>query len=279
MSQVTNPPASVEDPAPWSESAVPGRYRHDWQLFLDWCAATDNVALPTDPDTVIAFLDAHPATRATHRRRLTAIRWIHHHAGRHAPHPTMELRSRTRKGMWWRRSREQSVGLLLIALILAVGGVVVSRGKGPGWLLFLLAATIALGAVLLPWLRNRAKRKDTQGRLLENAVRVIDPRGDLPQVSKLELSHFGVHRAHVELAYLHRDKEAELVQHLVAGRPVVVVGHSMSGKTRMAAHLLSGLARKFVGGQAARGSADWWSSSLVMSSFRSVVVNFHLNGW
>jgi FAD/FMN-containing dehydrogenase len=47
---------------------------------------------------------------------------------------------------------------------------------------------------------------------------------------------------------------------------------------------LSGLARKSVGGriQAARGwiglCSDSWVSSLVSRSFRSVVVNFHLNG-
>jgi hypothetical protein len=47
---------------------------------------------------------------------------------------------------------------------------------------------------------------------------------------------------------------------------------------------LSGLARKFVGGHAARGWAGsclgWglWLSSLSSSSVRSVVVNFHLNG-
>ena len=46
---MTNPAAAVEDPAAWSEQAVPGRYRHDWQLFLDWCTATDRAALPADP--------------------------------------------------------------------------------------------------------------------------------------------------------------------------------------------------------------------------------------
>src|SRR5664279_84107 len=48
---------------------------------------------------------------------------------------------------------------------------------------------------------------------------------------------------------------------------------------------LSGPARKFVGGQAARGCAGSvlivgrWRSSRSMRSARSVVVNFHLNGF
>jgi hypothetical protein len=47
---------------------------------------------------------------------------------------------------------------------------------------------------------------------------------------------------------------------------------------------LSGPARKFVGGQAARGCAGSvliagrWASSRSRKSARSVVVNFHLNG-
>ena len=48
---------------------------------------------------------------------------------------------------------------------------------------------------------------------------------------------------------------------------------------------LSGAARKFVGGQAARGcagsvvTAGRWRSSRSIRSARSVVVNFHLNGF
>lgn len=91
---MTSSGAVMEDPAAWSEQAVPGRYRYDWQLFVDWCAATDRTALPADPGTVIAFLDAHPAARDTNRPRLTAIRWAHRHARELAPHRTAELRSR-----------------------------------------------------------------------------------------------------------------------------------------------------------------------------------------
>ena len=46
---------------------------------------------------------------------------------------------------------------------------------------------------------------------------------------------------------------------------------------RLAQPWLSGLARKFVGGHAARGCAGLWSS-LASRSSRSLVVNFHLNG-
>lgn len=81
-------------------------------------------------------------------------------------------------------------------------------------------------------------RLDRIGRPADGAVRVTAARDGLPRVQDLRLQQFGVRQAHVEVAYLHRDKEAELTGHLAARRPVLVVGDSMSGKTRMAAEVL-----------------------------------------
>jgi len=53
-------------------------YAADWALFTDWCTATDTTALPTDPQTVVAFLIGCPAAPATSRCRVAAI--DHHHA-------------------------------------------------------------------------------------------------------------------------------------------------------------------------------------------------------
>jgi len=52
-------------------------YAADWALFTDWCAATDTIALPADPQTVVEFLTACPAAPATSRCRVAAI--DHHH--------------------------------------------------------------------------------------------------------------------------------------------------------------------------------------------------------
>jgi hypothetical protein len=53
-------------------------YAADWALFTDWCDATDQIALPADPATVLDFLAGCPAARSTQRVRVTAI--DHHHA-------------------------------------------------------------------------------------------------------------------------------------------------------------------------------------------------------
>ena len=52
---------------------IPARYRHDWALFADWCAAADHRPIPAAPETLALFLHEHPAAAATQRRRLSAI--------------------------------------------------------------------------------------------------------------------------------------------------------------------------------------------------------------
>src|ERR1700738_5317841 len=54
---------------------------HTWSLFVDWCAATGNVALPAQPETLAEFLADHPAQVSTHRRRVTAINSVHRQGG------------------------------------------------------------------------------------------------------------------------------------------------------------------------------------------------------
>ncbi|CDZ89522.1 hypothetical protein QM787_12190 [Rhodococcus ruber] len=71
-----------------SVSRQPGfgrRYRYDWALFQDWCAAADLASLPAVPEVLGLFLAEHPATPATQRARVSAINWHHDRAGVPAP--------------------------------------------------------------------------------------------------------------------------------------------------------------------------------------------------
>lgn len=61
------------------------RYRYDWALFQDWCAAADLASLPAAPETLGLFLAEHPTTPGTQRARATAINWHHDRAGVPAP--------------------------------------------------------------------------------------------------------------------------------------------------------------------------------------------------
>ena len=97
---MTSTVAAVEDPAAWSDTSCPGGTGTTGCCSWTGAPPPTATALPADPDTVIAFLDAHPAARATNRRRLTAIRWAHQHAStlRAAPdHATAVARPPTHR--------------------------------------------------------------------------------------------------------------------------------------------------------------------------------------
>ncbi|WJJ14314.1 hypothetical protein P9990_26215 (plasmid) [Prescottella equi] len=76
---------------PYSDSCmalpvlVAGRYRYDWDLFTDWCIATDRLPLPATPSTLAGFLHEHPATTATQRRRVSAVNAVHRDHGYPSP--------------------------------------------------------------------------------------------------------------------------------------------------------------------------------------------------
>lgn len=71
---------------------IPARYRHDWALFADWCAAADRSPIPASPDTLALFLHEHPAAVATQRRRFSAINAVHTAHGYPPPGRTETVR-------------------------------------------------------------------------------------------------------------------------------------------------------------------------------------------
>ena len=94
VSTVTSTDAAVEDPVAGAHRSYPAGIGTTGCCSSTGAPPPTTIALPADPDTVIAFLDAHSAAWATNRRRLTAIRWAHRHASTLAPHRTTQLRSR-----------------------------------------------------------------------------------------------------------------------------------------------------------------------------------------
>jgi tetratricopeptide (TPR) repeat protein len=69
------------------------------------------------------------------------------------------------------------------------------------------------------------------------------PAGDVLPLAAKAGADLGarVHRAVLELPYIHRDAEDQVRAYLTAGRPVLIVGSSMVGKTRMAAILIQAM--------------------------------------
>lgn len=54
-----------------------GEQAREWRQFACWAAAADRPQLPTDADTVLAYLANHPGTPATQRGRVTALNAAH----------------------------------------------------------------------------------------------------------------------------------------------------------------------------------------------------------
>lgn len=90
---------------------IPARYRHDWALFADWCAAADHDPIPAAPETLALFLHEHPAATATQRRRLSAINAVHTDHGYPSPGRTETVR---RHLDTTRASRLDRLGRLLV---------------------------------------------------------------------------------------------------------------------------------------------------------------------
>jgi tetratricopeptide (TPR) repeat protein len=163
------------------------------------------------------------------------MRWA---AATAATEAVARMGRRSGSGMRWRASREQSWWLFAAAAVLAIAGVVLARWKGPSWILLGLAAGSAVGGLLLTRLQGAAKREDERAAVLAGSTRTVDESGRQERVGDVDLRRFGVHRAHIDLGYIHRDAEAELLPLLNAAAPVLVVGHSLAGKTRMTAQVL-----------------------------------------
>ncbi|UTT51170.1 hypothetical protein [Rhodococcus gordoniae] len=90
---------------------IPTRYRHDWALFADWCAAADHRPIPAAPETLALFVHEHPAAVATQRRRLSAINAVHTGHGYPPPGRTEMVR---RHLDTTRASRLDRLGQLLL---------------------------------------------------------------------------------------------------------------------------------------------------------------------
>ena len=133
----------------------------------------------------------------------------------------------------WRPARAESPWLIAAGVVLAVVAVLVGKRHGPSPVLLGLGIVAATGGVILEWQKRAALRSDTRSTTLDTASRALSPTGGFRSVAETPREDFRVHRGDIEQPYLRRDRHQELHDRLVEGKPVLVVGHSMAGKTRM----------------------------------------------
>jgi tetratricopeptide (TPR) repeat protein len=102
----------------------------------------------------------------------------------------------------------------------------------------IIACAAAGGAVLIKRRAQAAAASDEQDRRLDDSSRLLSPRGQLPTVAEADRTDFGVLTPAVPLPYIERDLHRKVQDGLVDGRSLLVRGHSMSGKTRLAYEVL-----------------------------------------
>ena len=121
--------------------------------------------------------------------------------------------------------------------VLAAAAALLVKVKSDGWVLPAVLILLAVGVAVLTVVGARAKQREADQEVLRNTSAALIG-SSLPTVNQLGLDAFRVHAAGVDVPYVRRDRQGELRDRLVEGLPVLVVGHSMSGKTRMAVEVV-----------------------------------------
>ena len=145
------------------------------------------------------------------------------------------------------RVRGQRLTLAVLLAALVVAAAVAAALKWPGvrwWVPVALAGLAAAVAGVTPlWLRWREQRAATASVVRRSVLATGGAAGDrLPTVGAVDLRTLGVHAAVEDIPYVPRpNKERDVREHLLAERPVLLVGSSMVGKTRLAAEVVQDL--------------------------------------
>jgi len=140
------------------------------------------------------------------------------------------------------RGRERALWLLLAAVLFVVLWAIAQVLGWPLWARAVFAGLAAAAPLVIAELRARAGQDDTWARLVEQRVAVSGGPHRLPRVRAVGLDQLRVHAARVQVPYIERDQQDKLEESVGPGLAALVVGHSMSGKTRLAAEVVK---RKF----------------------------------
>ena len=140
------------------------------------------------------------------------------------------------------RWRWSTLSLLIATALVGVeaGAVAVWPHTWP-WLITIMVITASSAPVMISVLNTAQQRRVNTARVARGALQgTTGPGGEvLPLVcDSWELLEARVHQAVVPISYIHRDIEEKLIGYLQLGRPVLLVGSSMVGKTKMAVTLI-----------------------------------------
>lgn len=138
---------------------------------------------------------------------------------------------------WNARSRERSLwwvaALAAAAILLAIAQPL----QWPAWIQAIAAASRVAVPLLIGELRQRAGQGDAKRHLLEQQA-ILGKQGQLLLVKDAPLNLLRVHGARVQVAYIERYQQVQFEAAVGPGKAVLIVGHSMAGKTRLAVEVI-----------------------------------------
>jgi tetratricopeptide (TPR) repeat protein len=128
---------------------------------------------------------------------------------------------------------------LAASVVVAVTAAAVSTLKAPGWVTLVVAVGAPCAGVLIAEIKARGRENYELAALIDDNVSVkADRRGRCPRVADVTQNRLGVHAAVAEVAYVRRSAGKEVEAALDSGQPVLILGESMAGKTRLAVEVL-----------------------------------------
>ena len=133
------------------------------------------------------------------------------------------------------------VTLAVIGVIVAGGAAAVAKWPHAWWwLIVVIAVAAAVMPPALAALSQASQRRQEIGRAarvgLQGTTGTVG--GKLPVAGTADLEA-RVHQTVLPIPYIHRDEEHNIRAHLRARHPVLLIGSSMVGKTKMAARVIA----------------------------------------
>ncbi|HEX8759715.1 MAG TPA: hypothetical protein VF734_06990, partial [Pseudonocardiaceae bacterium] len=135
----------------------------------------------------------------------------------------------------------------VIPVLVGVGHGLAALQKWPGLWWWVPVTAVGLAVIVSGigplWQRWREYEAAAAGKVRRSVRGTRGPAGDrLSTVAEADLGMLRVHPAVVDVPYLHRRaKEQQVRERLRAGQPVLLIGSSMVGKTRLAAAVVRDL--------------------------------------
>ncbi len=133
------------------------------------------------------------------------------------------------------------VTLVVVGVIVAGGAAAVAKWPHAWWwLVVVMAVTAAVMPPALAALTQASQRRQEIGRAARAGLQGTTGAGGdkLPAARTADLEA-RVHQTVLPIPYIHRDQEDTIRTHLHARRPVLLIGSSMVGKTKMAARVIA----------------------------------------